>query len=395
MRSKAKFMFVFMLSCIAALIIIYVGMCYYMNNGYLGLSYIDLNGHWVVRAHAIAPNKYEGKLITFPTVPWALIIGQIFYAGFLPLNQAQILNTLFHIAAYIFTMYLLYELLKKDFEFSKIFILFMLPAAHFSFMYSLWWGNEGGIICLLMIDALLILKKNPYIAGIIISACMCKPQITGIFCIMLLFMGKDGIKSIITAAIIDLAAWFAAANINNISMIQLLSDCFNSGADDIGFNYLGLLHFLRFVGENGVNKNIVLALNMSIAIIFMLVLYKYLKTNLRSEKLMTFAAYIPACIASTMWMYKNGTDYLVLIYPAAFAVILCMYEKISRRDFNISLLCCTYLLLSRFLVYAGIVIYKTNLSRGIYKGIDSLIIMIVGVILCRLIVRNQEAFCSD
>ena len=206
-------------------------------------------------------------------------------------------------------------------------------------------------------------------------------------------MGGGGIKSIIIAAIIDLSAWFTAAAINNISMVNLLSECFNVGADDAGYFYLGLLHVLRFAG---VSKNIVLALNILIAVIFMLVLYKYLKKNLRSEKLFYFAAYVPVCVASTMYMYKNGCDYLILIYPAAFFMILCMNEKISRQDFNLSVLCTGYLLLSRCLVYAGVVLHRTNLARGIYKGIDSLIIMIIGVILCKLVVKYQEIFrCSE
>ncbi|MBQ7593478.1 MAG: DUF2029 domain-containing protein, partial [Synergistaceae bacterium] len=281
MKNSAKFMRLFLLGCIAVILVFYVALCYRFNNGYLGFSYNDFNGHWDVRARATGfqPARPDGVLITAPTVPWALILGQLFYAGFLPLHEAQLFNTFMHIAAYILTMYLIWDLMKKDFERSKIFTLFMLPAAHFSFMYSLWFGNEAGIICPLVIDAILIVKKHPYIAGIIIAACMSKPQITGIICVMFLLMGKDGIKAVITGAILDLAAWFAASAINNISMLQLLSDCFNSGADEAGYNYLGLLHVLRFAG---VSKNIVLALNMSIAVVFMLILYKYLKNNLRS-----------------------------------------------------------------------------------------------------------------
>ena len=386
--NRSKIIALFLILCaLISFSIVYVILGYYMN-GHWGNSYKDLIDHHAVRARVLgmSHDKPGTPLITAPTVPWALIIGQVYYAGFLSLRTAQLLNFFLHIAVYIASAMLIYSCLKNFLTRYQIFLLCILPAAHFSYAYSMWFGNEAGIICLLMIDAILIVRRHPYIAGILISLCMCKPQIAGIICIMFLVRGH--VKAVVIGAVICIAAWITASVITHTPMLKLLADCFNVGIYSANDNYTGLLHILTLTGFN---KNLILAVNMLTGIYYMLIVYFFLKRNLHSELLMELAAYIPACIASTMWMYKNGGDYILLIYPAAFAVIMCTDENLKNSDFLKALICTGYLILSRSLVYFGIVVIsRTNEARAIYKGIDSLMIMIIGIILCRMLVRYKR-----
>ena len=385
---RTKFMATFLILCALAMFaVVYVGLGYYMN-GHLGSSYYDLHVHHAVRARAIGMSYDETPqpLITAPTVPWALILGQAYYAGFLSVRNAELLNLCLHVIVYMLSMLLLYKCLKDYLAVPQILTLCVLPAAHFSYAYSLWWGNEAGIICFLMVDAILIAHKHPYIAGVLISLCMCKPQIAGIICIMFLVRGH--VKPVLIGAVICLAAWVGASVMTGRPMLQLLAECFSSGIDSPNDYYTGLFHVLTL---HGFNKNAILAANVFTGLAYMMLLYNYLRKNIRSEVLTEFAAYVPACLASVVWMYKNGCDYLLLAYPAAVGVLLCMNARTSRKDFMKALICTGYLLASRCLVYFGIaLISRTNEARALYKSFDGLLIMITGIILCRLLVKYQE-----
>ena len=168
-------------------------------------------------------------------------------------------------------MLLIYMHLKDYLAVPKILMLCILPAAHFSYVYSLWWGNEAGIICLLMIDAIMIISRHPYIAGVLISLCMCKPQIAGIICIMFLVRGH--VKAVLTGAVICFAAWAGASVMTGIPMMQLLSECFSSGIYSPNDNYTGLFHVLTL---HGFGKNTIPAVNMLTGLVYMMLLYCYL-----------------------------------------------------------------------------------------------------------------------
>ena len=393
---RTKLMLVFLILCVLLSYTVIYFVLGYSIQGNIGNGYYDHHLHYPVNAQFIevAIGKADALLITVPTVPWALILGQGFYAGFMSLRHSEILLTILHYIVYAFSALLLCSYLKKYLTGSLITLLCILPAAHFSYAYSLYFGNEGAIICLLMIDVMLIIRKHPYIAGVLISLCMCKPQIAGIICLMFLLRGH--IKPLVIGAVICLSAWFAASVLAHTTMLQLLHDCMNAGMYDE--NYVGPFQLLIFAG---VSKNIALALSMFTGIIYMMAEYYYLRKNIRSANLLDLAVFIPACIASTVWMYKNGCDYLILIYPAAFGLLISLLESVSRKDFMKISLCTAYLLLSRYIVTFWIAISSKNYlsfaifddistARTICKSLDSMIMLTVGVILCRMLIKYQE-----
>lgn len=190
-------------------------------------------------------------------------------------------------------------------------------------------------------------------------------------------------KPLFLAAGIDIAGWIATGILTDTGIVTLLKETFSSGTAS-GEQYLGLLSFLLSFGWE---KSLILILNVIIGIGYTLVLWLYLKKSCALEE-NALILYAPACIASTFWIYKNGTDYLILAFAAAFFVLLGIREQVSKRDFWICVLGTAYLEMSRCAVYLGVVLLEeTSWGRNLVKSIDGFILGIVGVILCRLWVK--------
>ena len=373
------------LMCIAALIGVYVVLGVTQNHGHIGNSYFDFNGSYGIK---IQPVDSQGSnAFSFPNVPWTLLFDKVLFFSFLPKDLAQICFSVMIWAVYIMTALIVYGFMKECIPGDILKLILLLPLAQFSFMYSLWWGNKGGILCLLLIDAIIIIRRHPYIAGFLLALGMTKPQIGGLICLMFLLRGHY--KALITGAVIDLAVWFITSLMMNTTMLELLRLCLNASVYR-ETQYLGVMAMLQYYG---ISKNAAVIMSVLIGIIYMLMIYVYFRKNIHSSKVLEFMAYIPACIASIVWMYKNGCDFLVLAYPAAFAVIMCMWQEISRKDFFILLVIIAVLMLSRCMVYFGIVIIdKSDFFRDAYKTFESVLLMISGGIFCRMCVKNQGAF---
>ena len=385
--------------CLIVCVVLYIYLCL-RAGGFQQLrnGYGDVKIHHTVRAYTLKgfnPFLYAGKEApinglekvseNFAAVPWSLTLGNFFYAGFLPVRFASIYNTFMHLIVYLFTAALIYKTLAKKFTAKITLLLSLLPLAHFSYMYSLWFGNDGGIICLLILDALILARKKPYFSGVLIALSMCKPQVGGLFCLVMLLRGYW--KTLITGAFIDIISWFAASVCINTPMLELLKQSLFRGVN--GDNrYLGILSPLMFLD---INRTVIMLCNILIGIAYTLIFYywfsRYKKTFGNTFNVII---YFPACIASNVWMYKNGCDYLILVYASALIVFMCTFEKLSRRDFYISLLCMLYFQLSRCLVYAAILLVSSSpLVRSIFKSLDGLAIMIIGTFICKLFFKYK------
>ena len=285
------------------------------------------------------------------------------------------------------TVIIIYSFMKEYIPGDVLRLILLLPPAHFSFMYALWWGNKGAFLCMFLIDAIIIARRHPYSAGFLLALAMSKPQIAGIVCLMFLLRGHY--KALTTGAVIDLALWFAASVIMKTSMLNLLSLCLNVGVNR-KTQYLGVMAMIQYYGAG---RNTAIIMSVVTGIIYMLMLYVYFRKNIRSSRVLEFLAYVPACVASTVWMFKNGCDLLILVYPAAFAVIMCMWRGLSGKDFAALLVIIAFMMLSRCMVYFGIVIIdSSDFFRDAYKCFESVMLMAAGVILCRMCVKNQKAF---
>lgn len=370
---------------------------YFLLGGY---SAYDINGHWKICTYALRgydPFKLigqkavldsVGKIPTkFATVPWNCIFGGIFYGSFLSLEHARIYIWVLHFVIYIITVITLWRKYESRVDKKILFACALVILAQFSFMYSIHYGNAGGIICCLIIIAVCIMDEHPWLSGVCMGLAMMKPQIAAIVCVVFLLNRRW--KPIILAAVIDITGWIVTAVHTGTGILELLSEMFSSGtASDK--QYLGLLSIVQYVG---VSRSWVILLNVLLGVVYTIGLWWYLKnkSNCGDNAVILYA---PACIASTFWIYKNGTDYLILALAAFFFVFLCTDERIIGRHFLMSLFGLGYLLMSRCAVYVGVIVSEDTVwGRDMCKSIDGLFLAIIGIVLCRLWVTYHP--CGD
>lgn len=373
-----------MLLCAAACAVIFVILEGYTKG--------DVRGHWRICRYTLeglnpylligqpAAIESVGAIpAAFSTVPWSCVFGSAFYAGFLPLEGAYVYVFVMHFVAVAALMLVIYSKYKSALSKNQLAVLLLVPPVHFSFMYSLHFGNAGGIICCMLMIAFIIGKKHPYIAGVLLGFAMMKPQIAAIICLVYLF--EKRFKTLFTAAGIVIAGWAATSLAISVNPIDLIKYTLESGTA-ASTQYLGLLNNLKYFG---VDSTLILLMNVAIGCVYTLGLYLYLKKRTRVDSVFVF---VPACIASVFWIYKNGTDYMILAFAAAFFCLLCMSKRLTVADYIASICSIAWLQMSRCAVYLGVTLFDDNLFvRDLFKSADGLVIAIVGIYLCRLWVK--------
>ena len=154
-----------------------------------------------------------------------------------------------------------------------------------------------------------------------------------------------------------------------------------------------LFHLLNNLKYFGVDSGIILLMNVAIGCLYVAALYFYLKKNdIGSGG--SYFVYVPACVASTFWVYKNGTDYMIIAFAVFFLALLCMKKDLNIKELLVAIFSIGWLEMSRCFVYFGITLFKDNLFvRDLFKSFDGLVVAIIGVILCKLWVKYKEEKC--
>ena len=357
-----------------------------------GYSAYDVQGHWRICAYTLEgenpypligqPAKIEqlGEIPkAFSTVPWSCVFGSAFYAGYMPLQWACVYIFALHFVVFALTTVVLYRAMRLVLTKKQRLTLMLLPCAHFSFMYSVHYGNAGGVICCLLIIAFCIMRKHPILGGVLGGLGMMKPQITAIICLALL-LNKQW-KTLFVAAGIVIAGWITTSVVTTVEPLTLLKQTFTSGTAPT--QYLGLLNNLKYAN---VNSTLVLLMNVMIGCAYTAGLHFYLKR----KGVQSMFVYVPACIASVFWVYKNGTDYLILTFAAIFFALLCMKKDLRVKEYLSAVLCVGLLEMSRCAVYLGILFFEDNLFiRDLFKSGEGLLLGLIGIYLCRLWVRYR------
>ena len=366
----------------------------------------DLRGHWKICAYTLhgmdpfplvnkkAAIKSIGKIpYRFTTVPWACVFGNVLYGGWFSKTFATAYIILLHPLSAFALIFVLLKKISLGFDKQTRALIALAVLSHFSLWYSMMFGNAGGIICCLLIIAVLIAEEHPFVAGVLVSIGMMKPQIALILCIVLLLNKR--LKVLITAAVIDIAGWVVTALMTHTSMITLLKESLSAGvsSDD---QYLGLLSFLYFFG---VSKGIVSVLNAVIGLAYVGILWFMIKKSSRNlqdpemKKYAEWLGYTPACAASVFWIYKNGTDFAILAFLSVmFIILMKLQDDAGRKEKGVLIfLCIGFLQASRLVVS----VIMTQISRDSIwshgmKSLEGFVIMIIGIILVRKYLTVME-----
>ena len=321
--------------------------------------YQDFLGQWKLCAyvlHGVNPYPLIGAEIPkikelgiipadWGTTPYGLLLGNLFYAGFLAMSTAAFIpstpmtigkdltayratNATFESAEIYFIVINVILLLATAIivfqTFKNLSLKFALPACLLAIFSAVQLiplvntGNASSIICCLLILISFLQEDHPKLSGILLAFAMVKPQLALIFCLTLLLMRR--FKILFIAAAIDIAAWLIVSLMVNTSPITLLTEFVAAGAGG-DKSYAGI--FTLFTASN---HNLAMELSMLAGIIYVYICHKFL-----SDCKISAFKFFPACIAATFWCYSFYNDFYILVLP----VIVCVYVMIESKEIAI------------------------------------------------------------
>lgn len=259
-------------------------------------------------------------------LPYGRLLMQIILPGFLPYNVARIYYRVVLVALVILIMINVREWLRKEyFTPSKATVYAVLIC----FVPWIWGGylrtgNIGGVLALIAVLMAFYADKNENLMAALLALTLIKPQIGGIFVIML-FIKKRYMILIKTAGIcvISYVLYIIYVFIMNSSrnilmghenaLLGILEGYAGSNMESergvTWFLFYGIFNLLRNLGVPNI---IVLALSMLAGIGFV-VLCISLCGKLKEQQNYYVVYFAIAQLASLFWFYKSECDALVLI----------------------------------------------------------------------------------
>jgi len=368
-----------------------------------GAAFTDIESHWRICTYArlgIDPFPLiggEAKLdgvgaITagFSTAPWSLFLGTFFYGGFLPYGAAKVYICILHGAALLFVPALIAKCYPMYFKEDGIKYLVLTVLGHFSFCYSLLFGNSGGVLALLLLASIALAEsgsaKASYyeneeapayskrvsedVAGIFLAFAMTKPQMALPVC--LIFLLRKRIRTLVVGGIVTVFSWFVASMMTGTGMISLLREMMQYGTA-VPHQYQGIFSVFRAVG---LPQGMVAAGSAAVGIGFTLAFWLYMRKR-ETTPAEGCLAYVPALAASVVWTFKNGTDFLVLSAAAYFCFVLFTEKAKGRGAAIASLLCMLYLELGRDAASFAVKLTESaEWTRDLWKSIDGLLVLV-------------------
>ncbi len=298
-----------------------------------GISFYDFAGQWKLTAYAlqgIDPYPLIGadyavidSIGIIPkgwgTSPWGLLLGNIFYPGFMSMENAIRFFMAINIALIIITS------LSAFFKFKKTSIhlgiyAFLCAIFSFWFMQSFTLGNAGAGICCLLLLVIFYYDTHPDLAGVLLGLSMIKPQTALIIYFVLLLMKKYRVV-LISSAVVFLSLIIVSALIQT-NPINLINEFLNVR---IGNNesYSGIFT-LMFINK----PFLAMILSMLIGVLLTGFFYYLLPPNLYK----TFCFY-PVCLISTFWSYSFYNEFYILLLP----LMICIYSILYVRNGFLSL----------------------------------------------------------
>lgn len=245
------------------------------------------------------------------TMPWSYVLGNVFNPGWCSFATVKLYLGCLYATLPVLCAMCMYAYLTEHRYFCDRFQ--ALQASLLVFAPSLWanavfFGNQSGIICCLIVLSLFLLEDHPIFTGVLLAFAMCKPQIAAVFFLPLLVKRK--FSTIATSVVIVLAGWAASVRMTNTRPLEMLLQMLNQGLGYTSsyYSYYGIFNILLGFG---VPSNVVLLLDVLFAcVVFGLLARVLFREGLDDDWLCWFAL---MSVLSTCWFYKQSHDYVILM----------------------------------------------------------------------------------
>lgn len=310
-------------------------------------TFVDFRARWQESAYlfrGINPfDALSGKVIIdeigtidpdMVTVPWAWILGSIISPGFIKYEYARIWGTFCFLLLATITSIIAYRYLENTLEWKTgdekkkwCIAVWCIVFSQYCWVWSFMCGNHGALACCFIVMAVCIYREHPYVAGIMMTFAMIKPQVAALFFITFFIIKQY--RVIITAAIAGTLTMLMVCMITGSDIFLLLKQTAGVGTN-LDSVFFGLFNMLKYFD---ISTSFILALDIIVGVCYLLIHTLQTKKCVGDNDLYIF---VGATIASTFWFYKQSHDYVILIIPCI--VLLKEIYEHRERDYLGSLL---------------------------------------------------------
>lgn len=293
--------------------------------------------HAIIESIGIIPKGWG-------TSPWGLLLGNIFYPGYMTLENAMYYFVVINIVLICITALCVARKIKHiSIQLSTY--SFFCAFFSFWFFFSFNQGNAGGCICCLLVLVCLYYDTHPFFSGVLLGLTMIKPQISLIVCLAFLFLRNYRVV-IVSFTVVCLSMLVVSGLVHN-NPINILNEFLNAGIGN-NQNYSGI--FTLFFIEKPL---LAMSLSIMTGIVFVCILNYLIPKNLWKP----FCLF-PACLAATFWCYSFYNDFYILLLPLVVSLYSILYVD-NKILLFISFFGALYLSVGSFIVfYDPINIYK-------------------------------------
>lgn len=289
----------------AAWAVVALVMAWYVH---MGPQWWDFDGQWAISQHLChgadpylpAPPDAVDHLAPIPqgwgTSPWGLVLGQVFYPGWLSLSRARAYYIIMYMGLYVVAAVVLCRQCRCR---KRAMLLAGLGSV--GYLWPMLMGNAGGMMALMAVGALALRHRHPYMAGVLLAMAMVKPQMALPLCLYLLLTRH--LRLLATAAAVDVAAWGVASLVLHRMPWTLLGEFAHAsiGSPDM---YVGLLTPLAPLLPH---PSMAMYLGMALALTYAVALHYTLRRQGEMAQLLAW------CVTAAVWCYSWGNEFAILL----------------------------------------------------------------------------------
>lgn len=304
-------------------------------------EFVDFRARWQESANlfrGINPfDALSGKVVIdeigvidpdMVTVPWAWIWGSVISPGFIKYELAKVWGTIFFLGMAVLTSVVCYRYIEKNFIWEKeqkhnrwCLLAFLIVISQYAWVWAFMCGNHGALACCFVVIAVCIYKEHPYLAGIMMTFGMIKPQVAALFFITFLFLKQY--RVIITAIVCELLTVIILWGVTGSHIFELLGQTAGVGTN-LNAVFYGLFNMLKY---GNTSTTVILVLDIVVGVGY-LIFHTLVARKYAGESDMHI--FSGAAIASTFWFYKQSHDYVILIIPCM-ALLKDIYDLKEKK----------------------------------------------------------------
>ena len=264
------------------------------------------------------------------TVPWAYSLGLLANLGFLPYSLAKPLGLFLFVGTILlFSVLAAKAVYRLTGSFSPAVCCGLLAFCSPYLTGAVHCCNYGFLWGLALCVMAGIVEDHPWLAGVLLLLASLKPQLSGLFFIVLLLERRW--KPLLVAGVGIVLGWLTTALMCRTSPLVLLTEIFMQGTQgyEAEGGFFGF--FTALIQRGAISRTAGLLLSAGVGVVLTVLLWLLLRRILPREQLLSrMAIYSVPAILSVSWFYRSPNDLSVLVLPML-TILLVLWQQTGGR----------------------------------------------------------------